>query len=112
MAARMPDTREFFESVNARIFDLMEIFSKQHYVHKDFKGSASIKKVLPVMVPDLSYKDLDIREGGAAAQSWKKIIDRKCTVAETEKIAEDLKKYCERDTYAMYAIWRELGRLG
>ena len=111
MAARMPDTREFFESVNARIFDLMEIFSKQHYVHKDFKGSASIKKVLPVMVPELSYKDLDIREGGAAAQSWKKIIDRKCTVAETEKIAEDLKKYCERDTYAMYAIWRELGRL-
>ena len=28
--------------------------------------------------------------------------------AERARIARDLELYCERDTYAMYAIWRHL----
>jgi hypothetical protein len=106
LATRLPASKEFFESVNSRIFDLMEIFSKQHYVHKDFKGSSSIKKVLPVLVPELSYGDLDIKEGGTASQAWKKLVDGEYTRTEGDKIKEGLKKYCDRDTYAMYAIWR------
>ena len=31
-----------------------------------FNGSASIKQVLPVLCPELSYKELDIQEGGSA----------------------------------------------
>jgi hypothetical protein len=30
----------------------MDVFSKQFYVHKDFKGGTSIKDVLPVLVPE------------------------------------------------------------
>ena len=99
------------ESINKRIYDLMDVFSKQYYVHKHFKGSTSIKCVLPVLVPELSYKDLHIQEGGTASQSWDKIALGSASKAEKEQIAKDLLAYCELDTYAMYAIWRELYKL-
>ena len=60
LAEAVPDLSPFLLGINKRFFDLMEIFSKRMYVHKDFKGSSSIKKVLPVLVPDLSYQNLTI----------------------------------------------------
>ena len=108
LGERMPAVASFIESLNNRVFDLMEIFSKQLFVHKDFHGSASIKKVLPVMVPELSYKNLAIQEGGAASKTWYDIVSGKYTVEEAAKMAEALKVYCGLDTYAMYAIWGKL----
>ncbi|MDD4989592.1 MAG: DUF2779 domain-containing protein [Candidatus Pacebacteria bacterium] len=108
MGIRLPGCKEFFESVNGRVFDLMEIFSKQYYVHKDFKGSSSIKKVLPVLVPELSYKELLIKEGGSASQAWKKLVDGKYSKEEAVEIANALKVYCNLDTYAMYMIFKRL----
>lgn len=101
-------SKSFLQSVNDRVFDLMDIFKKQHFVHKDFRGSTSIKRVLPVLAPELSYKDLEIHEGGTASQSWNKLTTTEMSPEEKTKIAEDLGKYCERDTYAMYVIWKHL----
>lgn len=108
MGVRLPGCKEFFETINGRVFDLMEIFSKQYYVHKDFKGSSSIKKVLPVLVPELSYKELLIKEGGTASQAWKKIVDGKYSKEEAAELINALKIYCNLDTYAMYAIFKRL----
>lgn len=108
---RLPEFKIFMDSVNHRIYDLMDVFSKQFYVHKHFKGSTSIKCVLPVLAPKLSYKDLHIQEGGTASQSWDKIALSDISKEEKDKIAKDLLAYCELDTYAMYAIWRELEKI-
>lgn len=108
---RLPEFKIFMDSVNSRIYDLMDVFSKQYFVHKHFKGSTSIKCVLPVLVPKLSYKDLHIQEGGTASQSWDKIALSNISKEEKDKIAKDLLAYCELDTYAMYAIWRELEKI-
>jgi hypothetical protein len=108
MGIRLPGCKEFFEAVNNRVFDLMEIFSKQYYVHKDFKGSSSIKKVLPVLVPELSYNELLIKEGGSASQAWKKLVDGKYSKEEAEEVTKALKTYCNLDTYAMYMIFKRL----
>ncbi len=105
---RLPEFKIFMDSINNRIYDLMDVFSKQYYIHKHFRGSTSIKCVLPVLVPKLSYKDLHIQEGGTASQSWDKIALSNIPKEEKDKIAKDLLAYCELDTYAMYAIWREL----
>jgi hypothetical protein len=86
----------------------MDIFSKQYYVHKDFQGSTSIKAVLPVLVPELTYKKLEIREGGTATQKWNEMTTGNLSSIEKEKIAADLKEYCKLDTFAMYAIWKHL----
>ena len=61
-----------------------------------------------MLAPELSYNDLVIKEGGTASQSWDKIASSAMGQTEKDAIARDLKLYCERDTYAMFAIWRHL----
>ncbi|OIO54801.1 hypothetical protein AUJ46_02330 [Candidatus Peregrinibacteria bacterium CG1_02_54_53] len=106
MARILPEHAAFLLSVNGRIFDLMEVFSKQHYIDYRFRGSYSLKKVLPVVVPHLSYKELDVQEGMTASLIWKKSFDM--TADEREQIFRNLLKYCNLDTLAMVEIWRLL----
>lgn len=111
IAGRLPDYKPFIDALNARVYDLMDIFGKQFYVHKDFKGKISIKNVLPVLVPELSYKNLEIQEGGTASQKWNEIYEGMVTEEEKQEIINNLKEYCKLDTYAMYAIWKHLHEL-
>lgn len=108
LAGRHPEFKEFLDDINSRIYDLMDIFKKQMYVHADFKGSSSIKKVLPVIAPELSYKKLAIQHGQDATQKWFDMVHGGVTMEEKQKIAHDLREYCKLDTYAMYAIWQNL----
>jgi len=108
MAARYPEHKKFFEGVNKRMFDLMDIFKNGYFVDRGFQASASLKKVMPIMVPDLSYKDLNIQEGGAASNSWPKLFDKKLSKGEREKIYKDMVDYCRLDTMAMVRILEKL----
>lgn len=103
-----PEHKVFMDSVNSRVFDLMEIFSKQYYVHPDFYGSHSIKNVLPVLVPDLSYKSLGIQEGSTASLSWYQMNFDSLDESQCKKIYSDLLAYCELDSLAMVRIYQEL----
>ena len=105
---RLPEHAAFFKQLNASIFDLYQIFFDQHYIHYGFKGSASIKKVLPVIAPELTYADLEIHEGGQASSEWWRMVSPLTLPEEKKQIAENLKKYCGRDTEAMYVIWKHL----
>jgi hypothetical protein len=111
LGIRLPGHKALMEAVNGRVYDLMDVFGKQYYVHKDFKGKTSIKSILPVLVPELSYKKLGIQEGGTASQSWNELISDTTTDERKEQIAVDLKEYCKLDTYAMYAIWNSLRKI-
>lgn len=111
ISERVPSVKTFMDSVNARVYDLEDIFKKQYHVHRDFRGSSSIKRILPVLVPKLSYKELAIQEGGNAAETWNKITNGSLNEDEKEQAIKDLKTYCGLDTYAMYAIWHELHKL-
>lgn len=109
MASMMPEYKDFLISVNERIVDLMIPFQKGWYVDKDFMGSASIKNVLPVIAPELSYKDMDISEGATAQRLWMEAVyTDKNSEAEKTKLMESLRAYCELDTYAMVKIFEFL----
>lgn len=108
MAKDYPEYADFLLQVNERVFDLMEIFSKQHHVHPDFHGSNSIKYVLPVLAPDLSYKEMNIPNGGIATLRWYESIAKEMSDEERQTIYTDLLKYCELDTLAMYRIYEHL----
>jgi hypothetical protein len=108
IAKRSPAHAEVIRRINGQIRDLRAIFADQSYVHPDFRGSTSIKAVLPVLVPELSYKDLVIQEGGTASEEWWKMVAPGTSGEERRVIARALRAYCERDTYAMYAIWKKL----
>ena len=55
MAELYPEYKDFFVNVNTRTFDLMEIFSEGDFFDRNFLGSSSIKKVLPVLT-ELTYE--------------------------------------------------------
>jgi len=111
LAELHPSHADFLESLNDRMFDLMEIFSKNMYVDARFKGSASIKNVLPVLVPELTYKALDIQKGDQAVERWEKLIDPNTPINEKEQIVKDLLEYCKLDTLAMVRIYQFLNAL-
>jgi hypothetical protein len=95
-------------AINERVFDLMEIFSQGLFVDYRFRGSASIKKVLPVLCPELSYAGLAIAEGATAMSKWWEMVNGQLSDAERAETRENLLRYCELDTKAMVEIWRKL----
>ena len=108
LAERHPEHKEFLENINSRVYDLMDIFRAQFYVHPAFCGRTSIKKVLPVLAPELSYLELQIQEGATASQKWYDMVFGPLVPSEKEKILQDLMDYCGLDTLAMFAIWKFL----
>lgn len=102
-----PEAKEFLEDVNERVFDLMKVFKKD-YLHPKFKGSASIKKVLPVLVPELSYAELDVQNGTMAIEAWGRTIFEQVLEKEKVEIRQNLFKYCELDTLAMVKILEKI----
>lgn len=111
MGALAPNYAPFYEALNARVVDLMEPFKNDWYVDKDFLGSASIKKVLPVLVPQLSYKVLGIQEGNAAQRLWMEAVLDGKRDGDKDQILADLVEYCKLDTLAMVEIFKVLRRL-
>ncbi|MFC1600344.1 DUF2779 domain-containing protein [Patescibacteria group bacterium] len=107
MAEMYPEYADFLKSVNSRVFDLKEIFSNQHYVDSRCKGSNSIKNVLPVIVPELSYADLeDVQNGQIASLYWFKYVYGES--GSKEKMVRNLLEYCKLDTLAMMEVWGKL----
>ena len=111
MAERSKEFRDFFADINSRMYDLMSVFKKGLYIHKDFCGSASLKKVLPVLVPSLSYGELNIHEGMTASNSWYEMVNGKTNEKRQKEIYADLLKYCKLDTLAMVEILKELKKV-
>lgn len=107
LAELHPEYKKFFENLNERIFDLKNIFSK-HYLLPEFYGSASIKTVLPIIVPELSYKDLSVQDGTMAMSAWEEMLDLAHGNKRREKIRNDLLEYCKMDTFAMLEIYKKV----
>jgi hypothetical protein len=108
IARRLPPARDYLIDFNDRIYDLMDIFTKQYFVHKDLLGKVSIKKVSPVLTPDLSYSALEIHDGAAASLAWSKLLSAALGPEESKELYRQLREYCTLDSYGMYAIWRAL----
>jgi hypothetical protein len=91
----------------ARFVDLLNLL-KENYYHPAFRGSFSIKRVLPVMVPGYDYSDLAIGEGETASAAFVDIVEGRIGEDELDDVLYDLLEYCKRDTEAMVRIWQRL----
>lgn len=109
LAAYFPEHRKAIENRIERIRDLMVPFRQRDFYHWQFKGSYSIKKVLPVLVAGLSYEGLEIADGGAAMDAYHQMCAVKDHPEELEKLRKDLLAYCRLDTLAMVRILDVLG---
>ena len=109
LAAYFPEHRKAIENRIERIRDLMVPFRQRDFYHWQFKGSYSIKKVLPVLVAGLSYEGLEIADGGAAMDAYHQMCAVKDRPEELAKLRKDLLAYCRLDTLAMVRILDVLG---
>jgi|FLOH01.1.fsa_nt_gi hypothetical protein len=89
--------------IRDNIIDLMVPFQNKHLYKKEMKGSYSIKYVLPALVPELSYKDLEISGGGQASETYAKLHLNE-DKNKIDEIRENLLEYCKLDTLAMVKI--------
>lgn len=111
MAEQHSEYADLLNNVNERTYDLMDIFKNGLYTDPAFGGSNSLKCVMPVLVPELSYKNLTIQEGGTASASWAIVTDPKLPEAQREKLYQDMIDYCRLDVYGMVRILEVLSDL-
>lgn len=103
----LPHLKPALLKVVRRLWDLLSVIQQQYY-HPDFKGSFSIKTVLPALVPELAYDDLAIQNGAVASVMYRRMVFDEPDLMERAKIAQELEAYCERDTRAMVELRRVL----
>ena len=104
----LPDYKDFFLDLVARTYDLMDIVENQYYVHPGFEGRSTIKKVLPVLAPHLSYKTLNVQSGTDAIEAYRQIMKGELIGEMMKEKEHQMLEYCCLDTYAMYEIWKHL----
>ena len=80
-----------------------------NYYHRDLFGSYSIKKTLPLLVPALTYKGMDVGNGVQAYITYLNYDSPNPTFGilktKTARRAA-LSRYCQQDTWAMVEILR------
>jgi hypothetical protein len=111
IARDFPQYADEIEKLILRIRDLMIPFQRKYYYAPEMIGSYSIKAVLPSLVPELSYDELKIKEGGIASITFESLQTETdmIIIAETR---EQLLEYCKLDTLAMVRIMEKLEMLG
>jgi hypothetical protein len=104
-----PEYAKELDSILERFIDLAIPFRK-HYYRTESMGSPrehSIKKVLPALIPEMSYDDLEIGGGMDARYAFMELYSSD----DAEHIAstrDKLLKYCHLDTLAMAKVFEVL----
>ena len=94
---------------NKKMYEGMKHVDIFNYYHKDLSGGYSIKKTLPLFVPSLTYKGMDVSNGLQAYIAYINYDSDQPTFNKLRTKAERteaLKRYCQQDTWAMVKILR------
>ena len=110
IARDFPEYADEIEKLVSRIKDLMIPFQKKYYYAPEMKGSYSIKAVPPALVPELSYEELEINEGGLASVAYES-LQTETDLMFIAEIKQQLLEYCKLDTLGMVRILEQLEEL-
>lgn len=106
------EQRERVEQMINNFRDLMQPFKSRDIYLWEAKGSYSIKPILPLLVPELSYKDLEgVANGGDAMDAYYR-MNSTIDTSELATIRAQLLEYCKLDTEAMVRILEKVRVLG
>ena len=110
LAEAVPELSEALLAIRARVVDLLPVV-RDHVYHPAFRGSFSLKRVLPALVPEITYAEMEVGDGGTATAELYRLLfvmDDAQSVAVTR---EHLLEYCRQDTWAMVRLYRRLAEL-
>lgn len=110
LARWFPKYAKRIAKVQSRLWDLLPVIRNNVY-HPKFLGSFSIKNVLPALVPEMSYDDMEVADGEAAGLAYEKIISEKLETDEREKLKQALLEYCKQDSLAMIKLLDHLSEI-
>lgn len=109
LAERFSDLADDLKAIAARIVDLLPV-TREHWYHRDQGGSWSIKAVLPTISNSGDYATLSVADGSAAQLAYLEAIAPVTTDARMAEIAQSLRTYCAKDTFAMVEVlWHLIG---
>ncbi len=98
-----PEYTVKIDKIISNMRDPMMPFKNKDYYHWKMWGSYSLKYVLPALIPELSYEDMEINDGGMASEMYLQMFYSNDS-AEIAKIRNNLLEYCKLDTLAMVRI--------
>jgi hypothetical protein len=106
-----PDLAPVAERIHARLWDLLKVM-RLHVYHPRFRGSFSLKQVLPALVPSLSYDGMEVADGAAAGPAWDRLVRGRAKgplePAEAMRLERALRDYCGQDTRGLVEVVRAL----
>ena len=105
LASRLLTYEKPLRRICGQMQDLMDVFSKQHYVHKDFKGRVAIESVMNVLLPEMTYDHLPYTGQDVGFVWWSDIANEGTNPSEREKKIHLIKEYCKQDTKVMVDIF-------
>ena len=107
LAEFLPNHNKRLHAVIDGLVDLMEPFRRREIYHWRMAGSYSLKSVLPVLVPELSYEGLAISDGDMASEAYftmGEISDPE----ELRKLRRALLEYCGQDTLGLVRLLEKM----
>jgi hypothetical protein len=107
----LPTLRKRMNAVQEGMIDLMEPFKRRDIYHWKMNGSYSLKSVLPVLVPDMTYQGLEISDGAMAAEAYF-MMEEISDPAELAKLRQALLDYCEQDTAGLVRLLEKMRSMG
>ena len=107
LAEACPYHAEALLDLERRTVDLLPV-ARNHYYHRDQRGSWSIKAVLPTLAPELDYGGLEVKDGADAQTAYMEAIAPDCSPERRRAIETALLAYCARDTWAMLEVLRRM----
>ena len=110
LSSAFPDLADRLQAILGRLKDLLRVI-EEHVCHPDFRGSFSLKNVLPALVPDLSYAGLEVTDGDTATTRFARMARGEIAGEAAARTRRQLLDYCRMDTFAMVRLHETLCRL-
>jgi hypothetical protein len=90
--------------------DVMDPFKRKDLYLWQMNGSYSLKTVLTLLVPELTYVGMEVSDGGMAMEAYAR-MSQSNDPEEIAQIRKALLDYCRLDTLGMVKIIESLDKL-
>jgi hypothetical protein len=103
----IPKLRKRLKAVAEGMIDLMEPFKRRDIYHWRMNGSYSLKSVLPVLIPEMTYEGMEISEGAMASEAYF-AMETIADPAELSRLRKALLEYCKQDTLGLVRLLEKM----
>ena len=110
LADWLPEYMPRIEKIIQRLWDLLPVV-REYVYHPDFLGSYSLKKVLPALIPEMTYDGMEVADGSEAGIAFEKLTHGNLAENERSRLRKALLAYCRQDTLAMVRLLERLDGL-